>query len=75
MSIGLKSINFRFWGENFAKNSRKGFFMKIDNFGIFGSITEKMGKIEKKTLLRTGHLFSFWPKNAKIINFHKNIIF
>ena len=37
-------------------------------FILFDSI-KKMGKIEKKALLCTAHFFSFWPQNAKNINF------
>ena len=51
------------WGDNF-------FVFSI----LFDSI-KKMVKIEKKTLLRTAHFFSFWAKNAKNINFHEKTLF
>ena len=51
------------WGDNF-------FVFSI----LFDSI-KKMGKIEKKHFCTQPIFFSFWPKNAKNINFHEKIFF
>ena len=51
------------WGDNFFV------------FSILFDLIKKMGKIEKNPLSRMAHFFSFWPKNAKNINFHEKNLF